>query len=607
MREGVLGNICNYSVRKGISLKLEELMETSIMCQEKQHKNERLDYYCQNCKVCICDKCAQTRHTHHTKVDIEQAAEEQKQNLMELVQKMETEIADHEIQIEKTTEMLRKSREKLATARNNALTTVEELIRVLKEHEVAIMTKLDVIEEQQKRDYATQLEHFQISATQLKTSVEYCKAILQRNNNVEIVEVQQRVTERCKGILSATKMNIYNPLHVRYETHEEDVQSVRRAFLGEVVVSTTDPFQSQANGKGLREAEVGREASLTITTKDYERKQCYNEIDEIVVKVESLLGKTLDKTFEDNGNGEYSVSYTPNCHGHHDVVIKVNGQPLPGSPWSVHAIPHQYQALASFGSHGKARGQFNSPLDIAISYKTGNIAVADANNKRVQLFSSDGVYLTAYGQKGPAAKKLNRPISVALNSSGDVIIIDDNGKVFCFTESGQFIKNISNEHLIEPGDMTIACDDRIVVCDQGDNSVKVISPEGTDLLQCFSDLDCNAYPWLALYHQNMFFVSYGEAQCVKAFTSQGVYLYDIGREGSGKLYCAAGLAVDKFKNLIVCDCGNSSIQVFTLDGNFVETITGQSKGLLQPWTVAVSTTGKLFITDTETHCVHVFE
>ena len=577
------------------------------MCQEKQHKNERLDYYCQNCKVCICDKCAQTRHTHHTKVDIEQAAEEQKQNLMELVQKMETEIADHEIQIEKTTEMLRKSREKLATARNNALTTVEELIRVLKEHEVAIMTKLDVIEEQQKRDYATQLEHFQISATQLKTSVEYCKAILQRNNNVEIVEVQQRVTERCKGILSATKMNIYNPLHVRYETHEEDVQSVRRAFLGEVVVSTTDPLQSRANGKGLREAEVGREASLTITTKDYERKQCYNQIDEIVVKVNSSSEELLDKKFEDNGNGEYSVTYTPNCHGHHDVVIKVNGQPLTSSPWRLYVIPHQYQTVASFGSHGKAPGKLDYPKDIAISEKTGNIAVADTYNKRVQLFSSDRVYLTEYGQKGPAAKKLDYPTSVAFNRTGDITIAESNYDIFCFTESGQFIETISNKLLIKPYTMTIACDGRMVVYDKGDKSVKVLSPDGTKLLLSFHAPESFADPRFALYHQDMFYVSYPKAQCVKAFNSEGVYLYDIGGEGSGRLNHPVGLAVDKFKNLIVCDRGSSKVQVFTLDGKFVGTITGQHTVLEQPYSVTVSSTGKLFITDVGKHSVHVFE
>ena len=78
------------------------------------------------------------------------------------------------------------------------LSTVEKLIRVLKEHEIAMVTKLDVIESERQRDYSVQLEHFQISATQLKTSVEHCEISLEGNNYVEILEAQQGVMEKCK-------------------------------------------------------------------------------------------------------------------------------------------------------------------------------------------------------------------------------------------------------------------------------------------------------------------------------------------------------------------------------------------------------------------------
>ena len=111
--------------------------------------------------------------------------------------------------------------------------------------------------------------------------------------------------------------------------------------------------------------------------------------------------------------------------------------------------PHQYHAVRSFGSPGKAQGQFYFPYDIAINAKTGNIAVADTHNKRVQRFSSDGIYLREYGQKGLDAKKVNEPKSVAFNRSGDVTVCDS-GRIFWFTECGQFIKNISSKHLVDP-------------------------------------------------------------------------------------------------------------------------------------------------------------
>lgn len=48
------------------------------------------------------------------------------------------------------------------------------------------------------------------------------------------------------------------------------VDDVRRAVLGQVVVSYSDPSQSVAEGKGLVEAEVGIEDNFTSTTKDFE-------------------------------------------------------------------------------------------------------------------------------------------------------------------------------------------------------------------------------------------------------------------------------------------------------------------------------------------------
>ena len=58
---------------------------------------------------------------------------------------------------------------------------------------------------------------------------------------------------------------------------------------------------------------------------------------------------------------------------------------------------------------------------------------------------------------------------------------------------------------------------------------------------------------------------------------------------------------------MVCDRDKSRLQIFTIDGKFVNTIGGQHTGLEAPWYVAVSTTGQLFVTDIQKHCVHVFQ
>ena len=564
------------------------------MGKEEHHGNKPLAYYCENCKVCISEKCGQTRHANHIKVDIHKAAEEHKASIEKIIKEMKKGIADRERHLEKVKELRRKSREKIVTARNRALTSIEELKRVLKEHERAIRTELEGIEDTEQRGYIAQLNHLQPPITQLKTHVEYCETILRENKSVEILRAQQNVIEGCKGLLGGEEMNIHKPLCVRYEINEEGVDKVRGAVLGRVVKTRfTDPLLSVAEGEGLHEAEVGRESSFTIMTNDSDGKRCYDEDDKIAVKIEPCSGGVLDSKIEQSNAGEYRVLYTPDSAGQHDVMIEVNGQLLTGSPWPVQVSPHLYQPTFSFGLQGTGLGQFYGPSDIAINDKTGDIAVADCNNNRVQIFNSGGIYMKQIG-----ANELIKPTSVAFTRSDDLLVVASD-KIFCFDGSGQFVKNITNEHLNKPFRLTISRDGRMIVCDVEDQKIKVLSSNGAQLLQTISAPDCCHPPWFAVCDRDVFVVSYYWANCFRVFSKEGEVLCTISVRGP------AGLVIDNYGNLVICetvDRYNGRLQVKKLDGHFVSTIERPQF----PWSVAMSTNGQLFVTDVEKHCVHVF-
>ena len=125
------------------------------------------------------------------------------------------------------------------------------------------------------------------------------------------------------------------------------------------------------------------------------------------------------------------------------------------------------------------------------------------------------------------------------------------------------------------------------------------------LLQSFRASDCDESLCCVVYRQERFFVSDAKANCVKVFNEEGNFLYNIGSEGSGdgQLNGPAGLAIDKFNNLIVCDVANRRLQIFRLDGTFVTKIAEHfSKEDGIPTYVAVSNDGHVFVTDNERLC-----
>ena len=550
--------------------------------------------------MCICDKCRQTRHNHHNIVDIHQAAEEHKVDIEEIVEKMKREIAYYTEHVEKTKESLRRSRDRIETARNKVMKCVQELTRLLHEHEKTVITKLDVIDGKEKREHAAQLEHFEISRNQLQTQVEWCESILQRKKSVDILQAHNILIGRSRDLLNEDKLNIYKSLHVRYEKCKEHVETVRRAVpaVGRVFVSNTDPLQSVAEGNPLHEADVGSKATIKIRTKDAGGDQCHDENDKIFIKVQSPAGEQQKRMFA-LGRSEYSVSYVPQCVGQHEVMIVVNGDPLAGSPWRVDVTSHRYKPLLSFGSYGKGRGQFKSPRSIAIDDNLSYIAVAD--RKRVQLFDRQGNYLKDIG-----ANKVTEPLSVAFTKLSELAVVASE-TIFCFNVSYKYVRKVINKHLTSPRHLTIARDGRMVVCQPDNGSVKVLSSDGSQLLLTIACSDpYRLSPRYAVCHENSFFVSYYNANNVYVFNDNGAFLYSIGNSETGDelLNSPVSFEVDRFNNLVVCD-HTARLQIFSLDGKFVSKIEGEHTGLNSPNSVAVSSDGKLFVTDG--NCVHVFQ
>ncbi len=552
-------------------------------------------------------------------VEMQKAADEQKMQITDALEKVKAEVVIYENLMKKETESMAKNKTEISDAERKMAETVDECIRILTEHKLAMKSKFNEISQAQLKAHATQMETFQFAVTQLKSSVEQGERMLERNINAEILQTKQVIIGRCEELLNAKKPEIYKPPHVHY------IVENKADIFDRVVASHTDPSLSLVEGQCEKAVEEKTETSFTIVTRDSDGIQCYRGDDHIKVDIQTPTGDKLKTEITDSKDGKYTVTYTPECVGQYRVGIKVNGQPLTGSSWSVQVVPlHQYQLLFKFGSSGSGPGQFSEPYDIAVSEKTGTIAVTDSDNHRIHLFSSDGNYLREI--------KLYNCQSLAFTKSGEILTVvkeyyiavdydakvngnDNNGidymcKIYLFTESGQLIKHIDSEHVKDAEDISVGSDDRITVtCYWKSNEIRVISPDGTQLLQSFSAPDCDKSPWCAIYHQDKFFVSYDAANCVKVFNKEGMFLYNIGSEGSddGQLSQPTGLAVDKFNHLIVCNAGNRRLQVFTLDGKFLTKVEQHFCENSFLFYVAVTDNGHVLVVDRDENCVYVFQ
>jgi DNA-binding beta-propeller fold protein YncE len=83
--------------------------------------------------------------------------------------------------------------------------------------------------------------------------------------------------------------------------------------------------------------------------------------------------------------------------------------------------------ITKFGKRGIEDGQFNFPTDIAVGLD-GRLYIADAMNRRVQVFDADYKFLDKFGQEGLKWGQFRKPKSLALDEYQNVYVVDSD---FC--------------------------------------------------------------------------------------------------------------------------------------------------------------------------------
>ena len=127
----------------------------------------------------------------------------------------------------------------------------------------------------------------------------------------------------------------------------------------------------------------------------------------------------------DTGETACVVTYTPRVRGRHNLVVKVDGVDIPGSPFPVFVNIHPFQ----LGKPVHIISGFNKPWGIAINERQ-QLVVSESDGKKVTVTNKNG--------KQVQQIKLENPVGVATSPDGTIYVTDDKAKcLFAFSEDGK--------------------------------------------------------------------------------------------------------------------------------------------------------------------------
>lgn len=98
---------------------------------------------------------------------------------------------------------------------------------------------------------------------------------------------------------------------------------------------------------------------------------------------------------------------------------------------------HRGKLRFSVGRSGSRDGEFRSPRSVAM--RGGRIYVADTGNRRVQVFSRDGVFLGKVANKKGEPPMFRRPVAITVDSQGNFYVADDElNRIKIFSAKNKF-------------------------------------------------------------------------------------------------------------------------------------------------------------------------
>jgi tripartite motif-containing protein 71 len=151
-------------------------------------------------------------------------------------------------------------------------------------------------------------------------------------------------------------------------------------------------------------------------------------------------------------------------------------------------MDHLFKSM--WGSFGTADGQFNKPHDIAID-SDGNVYVVDYGNHRVQKFSSTGVFLDKWGEPGNGEGQFSFPTHIGIDSSNNVYVTEQLGlspvpprvRIQKFTNNGDFIKQwgqlgFGAGEFRSPKGIAVGSNDNVLVVDSDNHRIQKFTKDG---------------------------------------------------------------------------------------------------------------------------------
>ncbi|RMX52842.1 hypothetical protein pdam_00011343 [Pocillopora damicornis] len=498
----------------------------------------------------------------------------------------------------------------IAIAKQEVSKAAQHVITKTQQQEKQLLESLEMTRRKKIEQINPAKQELESLVKQIHQAAQFAENLVQRGPGWDIIKTKTTLKHKFQELCGVEISRQHPTTFVKFTAaSQQDLK------LGFIQLTEKPAKAATSTVEGLDQTfQAGVEAEFTLCPKTAEGEIC-NQAD-LNDQVELLIKPTKDVTnvsVEEKGEGNLRLKFTPEVPGAYDVEVKINGENLPTSPFTIPVEEHQLVVVGELDLKFNQGQGFKGPIGIAIN-KQGDIAVADYDGHCVFVFNKEGKCLEQFGEKGKHPGQFTNPVDVTFLNDKEILIADQ------FNNRIQHI-NIQTEVVVKTfgkkgegkGDfetpLSVCVDDteRIVVTEYDNNRVQVMSKEGEALFTIGdSGPEKLSTPYSCIPYKNIFLVTERDNHVIKAFDASNTFLYKFGKKGNqeGQFNSPRGMCLDGSKNLLVCDSDNNRVQRFSLDGRF----RGKTTVPLQsPLHIVTAPDGRILVTSLKAKKIYILK
>ena len=571
------------------------------------HEGKELELYCETCGELICLRCIIKggKHHDHSYEELQQAFEKCKVEITSSIEPMEKQVMTIKKALAQLDACCGEISDRRAVTADNIHVTFRRLRESLEVRETELIGQLDQLTQSKLKGLAAQRDQIETTLAQLCSCLHFMRESLKTVRERDVLTMKTNTVNQMKKLRTPFQPDILEPnteadmVFSALADMTAECQNYGQVFSAKCKVNPKVSLLDKCTASLQTMGESIKSLNLDCSL------------------VSEIASSKASCSVQSKGQNHYEISCQPNIKGRHQLHIKVNGQHIRGSPFSitvkstveklgtpirtiggvkdpwgvainqrgevvitewkgdcVSVFSQRGEKLRPFCTQGSAPGQVWFPREVAVE-GDGNVLVADSQNHRIQRFTSEGQFLTSVGTWGSGHLQFDCPTGIAFNTSNDKVYVTDteNHRVQVLnsdlTFSGTFGREGSDTGQISsPCGIACGSTGKVYVADSHNHRIQVFTAEGT-FLHVFGRCgqgrgELNVPTGVAIDASGMVYVSEECNHRVSLFTSEGQFVTSFGKRGKGPgmFEHPNGLAVDNSGIVYVCDGANNRVQLF---------------------------------------------